>query len=247
MPAIRGNPRYAWGMTTAYRLHYAPDNASLIIRLALEDLGIAYHTALIDRTQRAQDAPAYRQINPNGLIPALETPEGPIFETGAILLWLADRHPGPLAPAMEDATRGEFLKWLFFLSNTLHPALRMRFYPEKYIGADPAMQIQLRRHINGEIARHLEILEIAAAQSPAFPDAAPNAICFYLACLLRWHALYPIDDPSGFSLDALPHLHAICAGVERTQAAQIAAIAEGLGPTPFTAPRYADPPLGSAT
>ena len=88
-------------MTPRYRLHYAPDNASLIIRLALEELGQAYETTLVNRQAQVQRSAAYRALNPNGLIPVLETPDGPMFETAAILLWLADRH-GALAPSIES-------------------------------------------------------------------------------------------------------------------------------------------------
>jgi hypothetical protein len=69
-----------------YTLHYAPDNASLIIRLVLDGAGIPYRTVLVDRKARQQDSPAYRALNPAGLVPTLETPQGPISETGAILL-----------------------------------------------------------------------------------------------------------------------------------------------------------------
>ncbi len=113
-----------------YVLHYAPDNASLIVRLALEHRRIPYRTKLVDRAARGQDAPGYRALNPHGLIPVLETRQGPLFETGAILLWLADTHGG-LGPAPHAPDRGDFLKWLFYVSNTLHPALSMMFYPEK--------------------------------------------------------------------------------------------------------------------
>ena len=71
-----------------YVIHYAPDNAVLIIRLALEQRGLPYHAQLVDRAAQAQRAPAYLALNPNGLIPVLETPQGPLFETAAILLWL---------------------------------------------------------------------------------------------------------------------------------------------------------------
>ena len=81
-----------------YVLHYAPDNASLIVRLALEEMGIAYRTVLVDRSRNEQRSAAYLRVNPTGLIPALETPEGPMWETGAILLWLSETH-GALAPA----------------------------------------------------------------------------------------------------------------------------------------------------
>jgi hypothetical protein len=84
-------------MTTAYRLHYAPDNASLIIRLTLEEMGLPYQAVLVDRHSRAQKGAPYLALNPHGRIPVLETPEGAIYETGAILLWLADRHRGDRA------------------------------------------------------------------------------------------------------------------------------------------------------
>ncbi len=49
-----------------------------------------YRTVLVDRAAQAQKSPAYLALNPNGLIPVLETPHGPVFETAAILLWLAE-------------------------------------------------------------------------------------------------------------------------------------------------------------
>ena len=107
-------------MSTSLRLHYAPDNASLCVRLALAELGVDYQTVLVDRATRAQKSPDYLALNPNGLIPVLGTPDGPLFETGAILLWLADTY-GELLPQ----PRGHSLKWLFWLSNTLHAAERM--------------------------------------------------------------------------------------------------------------------------
>ena len=82
-----------------YILHYAPDNASLIIRLALEHAQVPYRDVLVDRAAVAQRSAEYLALNPNGLIPVLETPEGPLFETGAILLWLADTH-GSLGQAI---------------------------------------------------------------------------------------------------------------------------------------------------
>ena len=234
-------------MTTNYRLHYAPDNASLIIRLALEQLGAPYETVLVDRQARAQKSPEYLKLNPNGLIPVLETPDGPIFETAAILLWLADRH-GALAPAPESASRGGFLKWLFFMSNTLHPALRMTFYPETYIGPDTDRQAALRTYMQGELARHLDKLEmLAAGAHDWFAGKAPSALDFYLACALRWMALYPKGETGWFKIGNWPLLHEMAARLEHCQAVAVAINAEGLGPNPFTAPQYANPPEGSAT
>ena len=235
-------------MTSCYRLHYAPDNASLVIRLALEELGVPYEALLVDRKIRAQHSDAYRALNPNGLIPVLETPQGPIFETAAVLLWLADQHAA-LAPAVNSDQRGGFLKWLFFTSNTLHADLRMLFYPETYIGPDLAQQQQLRKTLRQRLHGHLIKLEAAAADRPSWLGGEDLSVLdLYLACQLRWMALYPTGcDRSWFVLMKYPHLYALCAGLELRASVTAARAAEGLGPTSFTSPTPATPPEGSAT
>ncbi|WP_135506674.1 glutathione S-transferase family protein [Roseovarius aestuariivivens] len=236
-------------MTPDYILHYAPDNASLIVRLALEELGVAFKTRLVDRGARAQASAAYLQLNPHGLIPVLETPDGPIFETGAILLWLADRH-GRLAPSPDDHARAAFLKWLFFVANTLHPALRMMFYAEKYAGPDEAVQISLRTQMQGEISRHLDRIETAAGQGHGWLNGkTPSILDLYLGPCLRWLVLYPLPEggASWFRLADRQNLLNLCARLETRACVKRASEAEGLGLRPFTAPDYADPPEGSAT
>jgi len=227
-------------MTARYCLHYAPDNASLAVRLALETLGLDFDTALVDWRAGALQSSTYRALNPAGLIPVLETPDGPIFETAAILLWLADRHGG-LGPAPEAPARGVFLKWLFFTSNTLHADMRLTFYPQKYVGPDPAHQSALRAGVTDRLLGHLDLLETAVA-APDWPGGVTE---LYLCCLLRWMPLYPESgDRSWFDLTRYPALAAMAARIEATAAAEAAARAEGLGPTPFTAPRPATPQQG---
>lgn len=227
-------------MNDALRLHFAPDNASLIVRLVLEELGQPYETVLIDRAARAQDTAAYRAINPAGLIPALETPQGPIFETAAILLWLADQH-GRLAPRPDSPQRGRFLSWLFFTSNTLHADLRVLFYPDRYAADAGALHKRLRIH--------LALLDAEAANGPDWlsPDA-PSVLTWYLACLLRWMALYPkAGNRDWFALADTPQLQRILVALEARPPTRAAITAEGLGPRPFTAPVHPTPPEGSAT
>jgi glutathione S-transferase len=231
-----------------YVLHYAPDNASLIVRLVLDHARLAYDTRLVDRAAAEQASPAYRKLNPHGLIPVLEMSQGPIFETGAIGLWLADTHGG-LAPAPDHPDRAAFLKWLFFVSNTLHPTLRMIFYADKYAGPDPAHQAALRQTMQGTLKTHLAQLDALVARRPAWLDPQdPGVLQFYLAPCLRWCALYPQNvDRAWFRLADTPHLHDLCLSLEALPCTRAAQAAEGLGPTPFTAPRLASPPEGSAT
>ena len=234
-------------METHLRLHYAPDNASLIIRLAMEEMGVPYETVLVDRSADAQRSPAYLALNPNGLIPVLETEHGPVFETGAILMWLAEKQ-AKLAPLPGDPDRGSFLKWLFFVSNTLHSGLRMLFYPEKYVGHDDEACGKLRMSMGPVLAGHYTKLDKLAGEMPNwFAAQAPTVLDFYVACCLRWSALYPIGGTDWFTLDASPHLREFAKRLEQRPCVHRLIRAEGLGVTPFSCPQYANPPEGSAT
>ncbi len=231
-----------------YVLHYAPDNASLIIRLALDHLGLPYRAQLVDRATHGQRTQAYLALNPNGLIPVLETPQGPLFETGAILLWLGDTHGG-LGPMAHDAARGGYLKWLFFSANTLHSALRMLFYPAKYIGGDANHQHALRLGLHDQITAALAHLDQIAGTHPTWLGGdTPTGLDFYIAACLRWCALYPIDTSRDWFVPSrYPALIQMAAQLETLPCTHMLQAAEGLGPTPFTAPVYANPPHGSAT
>ncbi len=228
-----------------YVLHYAPDNASQIIRMVLEELAVPYRTALVDRSTRAQDRPEYRAVNPTGLIPALETPQGAVFETAAILLWLTETHAA-MAPAPGSALRGDFLKWLIFVANTLHADARLLFYPEAHAGSAQALP-GFRSQTEARILRHLGLLDTVAAQSPGYLVASdPSVLCYYICCLIRWITLYPADRRGWLDLARFPALFDLAETLQSRPAALRVALAEGLGPTVFTDPHFAVPPEGSA-
>jgi glutathione S-transferase len=222
-------------------LHYAPDNASLIPRLVMEAAGIPYRTALVDRRTRAQDGPAFRALNPAGTIPVLETPDGPVAQTGAILLWLGDRHG--LCPGPADPARGRLLRDLFFLSNTAHADLRQLFYPDQYVPDDAASSHHAMMTVR--IRRHFALLEAAAAERPDLWSPA-GLLLPYAAALARWAVLYPRGQSHWFVLSRHPVLLAGLRALEASPAVGAVAAAEGLGSAPFTAPAYPDPPEGSA-
>lgn len=223
-----------------YTLHYAPDNASLVIRLVLDGAGIPYRTALVDRATRQQDSAAYRALNPTGLVPTLETPLGPISETAAILLWLSDTHN--LCPAPGSPDRPVFLKWLFFLSNTAHADLRQIFYPHQYCPVEAHaghLEIMAARMI-----RNFTLLDEAAGRHPKlFAAATPLGV--YAVTLTRWSALYPVDAPRWLDLADFPVLSALARAQEARVETPVIARAEGLGAHPFTRPEQPNPPEGS--
>jgi len=220
-------------------LHYAPDNASLCVRLALAELNLPYQTQLVDRRAGGTKTPAYRALNPNGLIPTLETPDGPLFETAAILLWLADQHPGTIFPAASDPKRGAALTRLLWLANTVHPALRMIFYPKKYAaGAEDLLRAQTHTRLNA-------LWDQMNGDTAHLTTDKPCIIACYLAPMLRWCALYG-GDTSWFDLTRWPALATFAQTFETRDSASHVAALEGLGGTPFSQPSPPNPPEGHA-
>jgi glutathione S-transferase len=216
-------------------LHHAPDFASTIVRLALEELELPHVIALADIDSGVLTSPEYRRVNPVGLIPALETDNGPIFETAAILLWLVDQ-TGRLGPGPKDADRGAFLSWLFFTSNALHQSALAMFYPDRPAGEANTEAAQAVAH--DQIIARLGLIEsLIATQSPRWLSADhPGVLGHYIGILVRWMILLP-PPPYGLDLRRFPHLKAVLAAHEARPAALRVAEADALGPTPFTNPR----------
>ena len=232
-----------------YILHYAPDNASLIIRLILEELGVPYSTRLVDRSKTQQRSAAFRAMNPVGRIPALETAHGPMFETAAIGLWLADRHRTTvsLAPAPDTPEQGAFLSWLSFLSNTVHAELRSMFYPDTIVGQNTQSQNELRNQTRKNLTRHLALLDAECARGVVIGNSQPTICDFYLAAIVRWAAIYPADaDRNWFRLSDYPAISALAKRLEARPSAHVLIAAEGLGTKPFSSPKHPKPPEGSA-
>lgn len=80
--------------------------------LALEMAGLEWRAERVDFFAGATRTPEYRAVNPMGEVPALETPDGTLAQSGVILDWIAER-PGPLRLS-DAAERRAALRWLLF-------------------------------------------------------------------------------------------------------------------------------------
>jgi glutathione S-transferase len=216
-------------------LYHIPDWASSIIRLALEELGLAHRIHPLDFDAGDFDTPAFRAVNPVGRIPALDTPDGPMFETGAILLWLIDQH-GQIGPRPGDPDRAAFLTWLLYTANTIHPTVMAMIHPDRAAGPEAAKETgRLALEDLTVQAAHLETL-ITTRAPHWLSVTGPSALPDYLGILLRWAIYLPEDKGLRFSLVPFPALTAVLAGQEQRPAARRVAEADGLGSHPFTAP-----------
>ena len=89
------------------------------VSILLEELGLAYRVVLVDLVSNEQKQPPFVAINPNGRIPAIVDPDGPdgrpisVWESGAILVYLAEKQRSALLPS-EPRRRAATFQWLMF-------------------------------------------------------------------------------------------------------------------------------------
>jgi glutathione S-transferase len=106
---------------TLYSLNGTPN--CIKVTLALEELNLKYATQTIDLRKNEQKNPWFLEINPNGRIPALKDGDLRIFESGAILLYLADKYDTDHKIAYPHGTNEyyEMLSWVMFQMGGVGP------------------------------------------------------------------------------------------------------------------------------
>jgi glutathione S-transferase len=111
-------------MTDEIVFHHNPMSRGRIVHFMLEELGAPYRMVLHDFEKREQKTPGYLAVNPMGKIPAIEHRGTIVTESAAICAYLADAFPAArLAPALDDPSRGAYLRWLFFGAGCVEPAM----------------------------------------------------------------------------------------------------------------------------
>jgi len=231
---------------TDITLYYAPDNASLIVQIVLEELGLPYESILVDRSKNAQSSKDYLTLNPTGLIPVCVIDGNVVTETAAIVMMLAEKQGSSLIVSPDSGSRSAFLRWLFFLSNTLHADLRQLFYAEKYVAQPDEADYRLRARVR--ITQSLNILDGQyQTQSHEYLFGTdPTIVDFYLAVCLRWLQLYPLIDRGWLNLKDYPALYTMAGAAQQREAVIRACQHDGIDGDFFTSAADANPSVGSA-
>lgn len=90
------------------------------VALCLEEMGLSYDPIPIDTRKAEQHTPAFLAINPNAKLPVIIDGEATVFDSNAILLYLAEK-TGQFLPAATPVARGELLSWLMFVASGIGP------------------------------------------------------------------------------------------------------------------------------
>ena len=131
------------------------------VALFLEEAGLPYEPIPVDARRGDQHKPEYLAVNPNAKVPAIVDGDVTVFDSNAILLYLADK-TGKFLPPKGDKPRGELLSWLMFVASGIGPysgqLVHFRTYaPEKNEYAINRYAFEAQRHfgiVDARLAKH---------------------------------------------------------------------------------------------
>ncbi len=132
------------------KFYYSGAPNPMKVALMLEECGLQYEPMPVDTRKGEQHSAEFLKINPNGKVPAIVDGDAVVFDSNAILLYLAEK-TGKFMPANTPKLRGELLSWLMFVASGVGPfsgqAVHFRNYaPEKIEYATNRYMYEAQRH-----------------------------------------------------------------------------------------------------
>ena len=149
------------------QLYSLPTPNGVKVSIMLEEIGLPYEVHLVDFGKDDQKTPEFLSLNPNGKIPAILDPNGPggkplpLFESGAILQYLAEK-TGKLLPA-DAARRWQTIQWVHFQMGGIGPMFGQVGFFHKFAGKDYEDKRPLERYV-AESKRLLGVMETRLAR-----------------------------------------------------------------------------------
>ena len=122
------------------QLYSLPTPNGVKVSIMLEETGLPYEVHLVDFQSNDQTSPEFLSLNPNGKIPAIIDPNGsqgralPLFESGAILIYLADKTG--LCMPRDALARYQTIQWLMFQMGGIGPMFGQVGFFHKFAGKD---------------------------------------------------------------------------------------------------------------
>jgi GST-like protein len=144
------------------RFFFNPGPNPMKVALLLEELALPYEVVPVDMRKGDQHRPEYVAINPNAKVPALVDGEAVIFDSNAILLYLAEK-TGRFLPAASPSGRAQLLSWLMFVATGVGPYSGQAVYFRNF--APEPVPAALNRY-DFEAERHWRILDQRLADRP---------------------------------------------------------------------------------
>lgn len=169
------------------KLHCAPHTISVVAAMMLAETGLDWQPVMVDFKSAAQTKPAYLAINPKGRVPTLETPDGLLTETGAILDYIGalalDAH---LIPA-DPFKAGKMREVMYYLASTMHPAHAHKMRGHRWASEQSSFD-DMRANVPRTAAECCSYLENNVAFGPFVLGDQISLADPYLYMLTTWLA-----------------------------------------------------------
>ncbi|MES2018113.1 MAG: glutathione S-transferase family protein [Pseudomonadota bacterium] len=159
------------------------------VRWALEEVGQPYEVRLVSFAQ--MKAPAHRALHPFGQIPTYEEGELVLFESGAIVLHIAEHHAG-LLPADANA-RARAITWMFASLNTIEPPI-LDLQNAKFLERDQPWSAQRLALVMDRIRDRLSVLSGRLGDADWLDGAFSAGDLMMVEVLLRLRASGMLDE-----------------------------------------------------
>jgi glutathione S-transferase len=167
-------------------LYYAPHTCALASHIALEEAGAEYRAVRLDFRKEEQRQSGYLAVNPKGRVPALQTEQGILTETPAILAYVAQRYAGAaLAPLDDPFAFARLQAFNSYLCSTLHVAHAHRMRGHRWAD-DPAAIEATKRKVPESVGAAFDYVEHHALEGPWVMGEAYTIADPYLFTMARW-------------------------------------------------------------
>jgi GST-like protein len=138
------------------RFHYNLAPNPMKVALLLEELQLPYEALPVDTRKGEQHTAAFKSVNPNAKVPAIEDDGVVMFDSNAILLWLADKHGRFVDTDLASAERAQTLTWLMFIASGIGPYSGQAVH---FRTAAPEPKAYALNRYDFEAHRHWKILD----------------------------------------------------------------------------------------
>jgi GST-like protein len=176
-------------------LYTAPTPNGWKVSILLEELGLDYETRAVNLSEGDQKKPEFLELNPNGRIPVIKDEELVLFESGAIMLYLAEKHQRFISS--DPVLRYKTIQWLMFQMGGVGPMMGQanvfhRYFPEK-------IPVVIDRYQN-EVKRLFGVLESHLSDGKEYLVDA-----YSIADIANWSWVHTANW-SGVEIEPFPHL-----------------------------------------
>src|SRR3984893_16512825 len=142
------------------KFYFHPSPTPAKVALFLEESGLPYELVPVDTRKGEQHAPAFMAINPNAKTPALVDGDAVVFDSNAILLYLAEK-TGQFLPANTPEARAQMHSWLMFVATGIGPYSGQAVHFNHFAPEPKAYAVN---RYNFEAWRHWSIIDARLAQ-----------------------------------------------------------------------------------